>query len=146
VRVTPPNTVLWLTGYVRALAAAEGRSVTVSNKEPATLTLPLTKPLIVIRDDSGPRLSHVTFDRSIGASVLAGSKLNDMPADELALWLAGVLFDFDLPLGFDVPVPIAPTPIVAVIESGCNGPYPVTETLDVARRYMTAQYVVSGSW
>lgn len=138
-RVTPPDLELWLTGYVRSLAATEGVQVTVSNKEPATLALPLTKPLIVIRDDSGNRLSQVTFDRSIGASVLAGSKLNDKPANDLARWLAGVLFDLDLPL-------VDGTPIASVDPTGCNGPYPVTEQLDVARRYMTAQYTVVGSW
>jgi len=146
VRVTPPDLELWLTGYVRALAAHEGLNVSVSNKEPPTLSLPLVRPLIVIRDDSGPRLSHVTFDRSIGASVLAGSRLNDKPATDLALWLAGVLFDLDLPLGLDVPAPIATPPIAAVDPSGCNGPYAVPEQLDVARRYLTAQYVAAGSW
>ena len=138
-RVTPPDLELWLTGYVRSLAALEGVQVTVANKEPATLTLPLVKPLIVIRDDSGTRLSQVTFDRSIGASVLAGSKLNDKPANDLARWLAGVLFDLDLPL-------VDGTPIASVDPTGCNGPYPVTEQLDVARRYLTAQYTVVGSW
>lgn len=138
-RVTPPDLELWLTGYVRTLAAAEGKSVTVSNKESATLGLPLAKPLIVIRDDSGSRLSHVTYDRSIGASVLAGSRLNDQPANDLARWLAGVLFDLDLPL-------VPGCPIAAVDPDGCNGPYAVPETLDVARRYMTAGYVASGSW
>lgn len=145
-RVTPPDLELWLTGYIRALAAAEGHNVTVSNKEPPTLTVPLARPLIVIRDDSGPRLSHVTFDRSIGASVLAGTRMNDKPANDLARWLAGVLFDLDLPLGLDVPPPISTPPIAAVDPSGCNGPYAVQETLDVARRYLTAQYTVTGSW
>ncbi|MBO3663733.1 hypothetical protein [Microbacterium stercoris] len=138
-RVTPPDLELWLTGYVRALAAGEGLVVDVSNKEPPTLSLPLKRPLIVIRDDSGPRLSHVTFDRSIGASVLAGSKQDDKPANDLARWLAAVLFDLDLPLADN-------SPIAAVDPSGCNGPYAVDEELDVARRYLTAQYVAAGSW
>jgi hypothetical protein len=138
-RVTPPNLMLWLTSYIRAQAAAESKTVTVTNKEPASLTLPLAKPLIVIRDDSGPRLSQVTFDRSIGASVLAGSKLNDTPADELALWLAGLLFDEGIAL-------VEGSPIVSVEFDGCNGAYPVTESLDVARRYLVAQYTVVGTW
>ncbi|GGH34226.1 hypothetical protein [Microbacterium album] len=138
-RVTPPDLELWLTSYVRAQAAADGHNVTVSNKEPANLSAPLTRPLIVIRDDSGSRLSHVTFDRSIGASVLAGSKQNDKPANDLARWLAGVLFDLDLPL-------VEGCPIAAVDPSGCNGPYAVADELDVARRYMTAGYTVVGSW
>lgn len=138
-RVTPPDLELWLTGYVRSLAATEGVQATVTNKEPATLALPLTKPLIVIRDDSGNRQSQVTFDRSIGWSVLAGSKQNDKPANDLARWLAGILFDLDLPI-------VDGSPIAAVDPTGCNGPYPVADQLDVARRYGTAQYTVVGSW
>lgn len=138
-RVTPPDLELWLTRYVRAQAALDGHAADVTNKEPPTLSLPLRRPLIVIRDDSGPRLSHVTFDRSIGASVLAGSKQDDQPANDLARWLAAVLFDLDLPL-------VDGSPIAAVEVSGCNGPYPVADELDVARRYLTAQYVVAGSW
>ncbi len=138
-RVTPPDLELWLVEHVREIAAAEGKTVTVSNKEPATLQLPLPKPLIVIRDDSGNRQSQVTFDRSIGWSVLAGSKQNDKPANDLARWLAGILFDLDLPL-------VDGTPIAAVDPTGCNGPYPVADQLDVARRYGTAQYTVVGSW
>ncbi|MGW9270799.1 hypothetical protein [Microbacterium sp. NPDC055599] len=138
-RVTPPDLERWLTGYVRELAAAEAVEVVVSNKEPATLAVPLRKPLIVIRDDSGSRMDWTTFDRSIGASVLAGSKQYDTPANDLARWLAGVLFDDALPL-------VEGTPIASVEFDGCNGPYAVPEELDVARRYMTAQYVVAGSW
>lgn len=138
-RVTPPNLELWLTRYVRTLAAAEGIDVKVDNKEPPTLTLPLDRPLIVIRDDSGPRTSQVTFDRSIGASVLGGSKQYPKAADDVAGWLAGVLFDESIALAPD-------SPIAAVDWNGCNGPYPVADSLDVARRYMTAGFVVVGSW
>lgn len=97
-RVTPPDLEAWLVSYVRACAATDGHNVEVSNKEPAKLTLPLTRPLIVIRDDSGARLDWTTFDRSIGASVLAGSRQNDKPANDIARWLASVLFDHELPL------------------------------------------------
>ncbi len=138
-RVTPPDLELWLTGYVRSLAASEAIQATVTNKEPADLSTPLVRPLIVIRDDSGSRLSHVTFDRSIGWSVLAGTRMNDQPANDLARWLAGVLFDLELPL-------VEGSPIASVEVDGCLGPYAVAEQLDVARRYGTAQYTVVGSW
>ena len=138
-RVTPPDLELWLTRHVRKQAAADGHLVDVSNKEPAKLSLPMKRPLIVIRDDSGSRLDYTTFDRSIGASVLGWTKQNDAPANALARWLAALLHDSGLPL-------VDGTPIVSVDWDGCNGPYPVTETLDVARRYLTAQYVVAGSW
>jgi hypothetical protein len=137
--VMPPNLTLWLTGYVRSRAAADGQNVTVASQEPTPLSLPLSKPLIVIRDDSGSRLDWTTFDRSIGASVIGGSKAAPKPIDDLALWLAGVLFDDALPL-------VTGSPIASVEWGGCNGPYAVAESLDVARRYMTAQYTVSGSW
>jgi hypothetical protein len=139
VRVTPPDLVLWLTGYVRDLAAIEGVDADISNKEPPELALPMDRPLIILRDDSGNRTGPTTFDRSIGASVLAGSRLDDQPASDLARWLAGVLFDMDLPL-------VDGTPIASVEPEGCNGPYSVKEEMDVTRCYLTAQYVVTGSW
>lgn len=138
-RVTPPNIALWLIGHVRAAAAADGLDVDVVNREPEDLRLPVSKPLIVIRDDGGIRTDWTTFDRSLGASVLAGSREYEKPADDLALWLSGVLFDDGLAL-------VDGSPITSVIWDGCNGPYPVPEELDVARRYMTAQYGVTGSW
>lgn len=138
-RVTPPDLEAWLVDYVRACAQADGLDVDVSNKEDAELELPLPRPQIIIRDDSGSRLDWTTYDRSVGGSVLAGSKIDDAPAIDLSLWLAGVMHDSDLPLA-------AGTPIVSVDFGGCNGPYNVPETLDVTRRYLTAQYVVAGSW
>jgi hypothetical protein len=138
-RVQPPDLETWLIDYVRALAGAEAKTADVANVEPARMTVPLPRPLIVIREDSGSRLDHITFDRSIGFSVLAGTKANPKPANDLARWVAGVLFDFDLPL-------VEGSPIAAVIPDGCNGPYPVADQLDVARRYGTAQYVGTGSW
>ncbi|MGW9345590.1 hypothetical protein ACWGR3_28975 [Streptomyces albidoflavus] len=138
-RVTPPDLELWLTKLVRELAAADNLVVDVTNKEPADLQLPLGRPLIVIRDDSGPRLDWTTFERSIGASVLAGSRRNDRPANDLARWLASVLHDNGL-------VDVTNSPIASVIWDGCNGPYAVPEQLDVSRRYLTAQYVATGSW
>ncbi len=138
-RVTPPDLVLWLTQHVRAESVKAGHDLVVGNKEPTDLQLPLSRPVIVIRDDSGPRRDWTTFDRSVGVSVLAGTRQYDQPANDLGNWLAGVLFDDVLPLA-------AGTPIVSVDWSGCNGPYPVSDALDVARRYLTARYVVSGSW
>lgn len=138
-RVTPPDLEQWLTGYVRSCAAEDGHSVEVSNKEPSTLSLPLKRPLIVIRDDSGPRKDHPTFDRSVGATVLAGSRMNDKPANDLGRWLLAVLMD-------DAIVEAPGSPIASVDWDGFNGPTPVTDPLDVARRYMTAQYTVVGTW
>ncbi|WRS30601.1 hypothetical protein U6G28_02625 [Actinomycetaceae bacterium MB13-C1-2] len=138
-RVTAPDLELWLTTYLRTTLKLDGFDVQVSNKEPATLSLPLPKPLIVVRDDSGARLSHVTFDRSVGVSVLAGSKTNDKAANDLARVVQSILTD-------DAIVDIPGSPIAAVPWDGCNGPYAVADNLDVARRYSTVQYTVVGSW
>ena len=138
-RVTAPDLELWLTGYVRGVLAAEGVTAQVSNKEPSDLVLPLAKPLVVIRDDSGVRLSHVTYDRSVGVSVLAGTRTNDKLAGDLARLVLAILTD-------DAIVEAVGSPVAAVDWDGCNGPYPVVEELDVSRRYGTVQYTVVGSW
>lgn len=138
-RVTAPDLELWLTSYVRSVLAAEGVSAQVSNKEPASLYLPLSKPLVVIRDDSGPRLSVVSFDRSIGVSVLAGTKTNDQPANDLARLAMAILMDESI-------ISAEGSPVAAITWDGCNGPYAVIEELDVARRYGTVEFVVVGSW
>lgn len=138
-RVTAPDLELWLTGYIRGVLAAEGVTAQVSNKEPGDLVLPLAKPLVVIRDDSGVRLSHVTYDRSVGVSVLAGTRTNDKLAGDLARLVMAILTD-------DAIVEAVGSPVAAIDWDGCNGPYPVVEELDVARRYGTVQYTVVGSW
>lgn len=138
-RVTAPDLELWLTQYLRGALAVEGLDVQVSNKEPTNLSLPLKRPLIVIRDDSGSRLSAITFDRSIGVSVLAGTKTNDKAANDLARMVAGILTD-------DTIIDAPDSPIAAIDWDGCNGPYAVAGNLDVARRYSTVQYTVIGSW
>ena len=137
--VVAPDLELWLTTYLREVLTVEGLDVQVSNKEPPDLSLPLTRPVVVIRDDSGSRLSHVTFDRSIGVSVLAGTRMNDKPANDLARIVTAILTDDEI-------ITAQGSPIASVDWSGCNGPYPVADDLDVARRYATAAYVVVGDW
>ncbi len=138
-RVTPPDLELWLTRYVRALAAAEDQDAEVVAREPDTLKVPLARPLIVLRDDSGARVDLPTFDRSVGFSVLGGTKQAPQPINDLARWLAAVLMD-------DAIVEAPGSPIASVDWDGFNGPYPVNDPLNVARRYGTAQYTVVGSW
>ncbi|WP_136054353.1 hypothetical protein [Microbacterium sp. K24] len=137
-RVRPPNYVAWLIDYLRAEVREEYADAEVGNKEPDTLALPLKKPLIIVRDDSGPRRDWTTFGRSIGVTVLWSTKQNDRPAMDLALLVASIVFDTDLPL-------VEGSPIASVEIDGCNGPYAVPDRLDVARMYLTAQYVVAGS-
>jgi hypothetical protein len=149
-RLTPPDVTLWLCTYVRAMAAVDGKGVDVADVEPENLSVEtLTRPLVVIRDDSGPQNDLVSYDRSIGVSVLHPTKRPALAVNDLARWVAGVLFDLDIvlaePLVIDDDTTM-PCPISAVTLSGCNGPYAVPEELDVARRYLTAEYVVTGSW
>lgn len=133
--VFPPELEAWLCAYGRQAITG----VMFDNKEPPKLALPLAKPLVVIRDDSGSRLSHVTFDRSIGISVLAGNRLNDKPANDLARQVAAVFMD-------EAIIAAPGSPIASIEWDGCSGPYPVADDLDVARRYLTVQYTAVGSW
>ncbi|ABR10476.1 MULTISPECIES: hypothetical protein [Bacteria] len=138
-RVAPPDLEEWFTALLRAEVRAAGVDAEVGNKEPDNLRVPLRRPLIVVRDDSGDRRDWTTFDRSVGFTVLAGTKQNDKPANDLARVVASIVHDHELPL-------IEGSPIAAVVFDGCRGPYAVPDTIDVARRYLTGQYVASGSW
>lgn len=141
--VLPPDLEAWLTGYVRSLLPSaviptvpDVAEAKVSNKERDAGALPPVK--IVIRDDGGPRTSLVTFQRSVGVSVLAGTRINDSPARDLARWLFAVLTDDSLPLLGGSGCPITDV-------SSANGPYPVDENQDRTRMYFTVEYAVAGT-
>jgi hypothetical protein len=140
-RVTPPDLEMFLTGWLRAQLAGEGQNVRVTNKEePDSLQLPLPKPVVVIRDDSGAKGDLVTFDRSVGVSVYAGESRQDTkPATDLARLVAGILSDWEI-------VNAPGSPIAAVTDDGWFGPYLVDEQLDCAKAYLTGEYVVVGSF
>lgn len=138
VRVAPPDIELFLTGYLRERATARGASVDVGNKEPTDLDLD-SPDQIVVRDDGGPRLDWTSFERSVGVSVLAGTRQHDWPANELAREVFTDLTD-------EAILTWPGSPIASIEWDGCNGPYAVTEQADKARRYMTVQFTVIGSW
>ena len=129
----PPDLEAIVTGWLRDRIPGIG----VGNKEPVKLATPLDKPRVVIRDDSGVRTSMATWDRSVGVSVLAGSRSNDQPANDLARLVYAHLSD---PVIADAPG----SPIAAILEDGCTGPYAVQDDQDVARRYLTIAYSVTG--
>ena len=137
-RVLPPDLELFLTGYLRDRAAERGAVVRVGNKEPSDLTTD-SPDQIVVRDDSGARESAVSFDRSVGVSVLAGTRAYDLPANMLARETVADLTD-------DAILTWPGSPVAAIRWDGCNGPYAVPEAADKARRYMTVQYAVLGAW
>ena len=140
VRVLPPDLARWLIDYIRDVVLPSigdlGIDVEVSNKEPAEGEFPAA--LIVVRDDGGPRTSVVSSTRSVGISVLAGTRLYDAPAIDLAAQIMAAVTAYDLPI-----IGGAACPIVAVTDF--NGPYSVSETEDRTRMYFTAEYVVVGS-
>ena len=129
----PPDMELWLTTWLRARL----NGVRVTNKEPANLSTPLSQPLVIIRDDGGPQLDMRTFDRSLGVTVLAGSKTNDRPANDLARLVYAHLTSPDI-------IDDATSPVCDTTETGCRGPYGVSDDHDYARRYLTVEYTVVG--
>lgn len=134
-RVTPPDLELFLTGAVRA-AFQKPRIDLVSNKEPAGTFPPA---LVVIRDDSGPKTSAVTFERTLGVSVLAGTKTYDVPANNLARDVFAFLTSDEI-------VMLPGSPIAAVLQEQALGPFAVDEPQDRARRYFTVGYSVLGGF
>lgn len=127
----------FLTGWYRAALAArpEGvcRNVVVDNKEPSAAPFPAR--LLVIRDDSGPDTSFLTAERSVGLSVLAGSRMNPKDANDLARIVHA--------LRSQIPSADPANPVAAVVDS--NGPYPMEEAQDRARRYITLTLSVVAS-
>ena len=129
----PPDIEDYLTRWLRGRIP----DISVGNKEPLKLATPLEKPIVVVRDDSGTRTGLVTWDRSVGVSILAGSKSYDKPANDLARLVYAHLTD-------DTITDAPGSPIAAILDDGCTGPYAVQDDQDVARRYMTIEYSVTG--
>lgn len=110
--------------------------VEVDNKE--TAEPPFPEKLLVIRDDGGPETSPVTGERSVGLSVLAGTKLAPKPANDLIRVVLALTVLLPAP---DVPGQSPRNPISAVLER--NGPFPVDEAQDRARRFATVVFAVT---
>jgi hypothetical protein len=123
----------WLTAELAKRPEAVCRDVSVRNVEPSGTTLP--RRMVVIRDDSGPTLSLVTAERTVGISVLAGTKETPKEAMDLALIVNALLSDA---------ARVEPGNPVAAVES-ITGPFAVDEALPKARRYSTVTFIVAGS-
>ena len=137
--VLPPDLERFLTGYVRAYLRSDGQDVEVDSVEPESLALPMSHPLIVVRDDSGARRSQVTFDRQVGVSILGGSRADSEGAKNLARFTMAV-FCNEAIIGADG------SPIASINWDDCNGPYAVPDEMDVARFYFTVGYTVVGDF
>lgn len=129
--VTPPDLESFLCGYLRAVLGIE-----CGNKQPAGWDG--TTPLCVVRDDGGAKTGAVTFDRSVGVTVYAGTRQATFKASALARRAFAALTSTTI--AFEDGSPIA-----AVISSGCNGPYRVDDDHDSSACYMTAEYSAVGS-
>jgi hypothetical protein len=90
--------------------------------------------LVVFRDDSGPVGLLGTAERSVGVSVLAGTKDDPTVAKQIALMI--------LALAPRIPAVEVGNPVTALL--GSNGPYAVTENQSRARQYLTLTVAVAG--
>lgn len=133
-RVLPPDLEHWLCDHLRA-EITDVPGLQVGSKRPETYGG--SHPLIVIRDDGGSQTDRLAFDRSVGVTVTGWTRGNNAPCRQLARRVYAILTDDTIGLTPD-------SPIAAVDESGCNGPYPVTDDMDVARYYLTVEYLAVG--
>ena len=135
--VMPPDMELFLCGWLRERLAEAGIDALVSNKEPEEAA-PYGRPAIVVRDDGGPQLQGVVFDRGVGVSVLYGDRRADFEAMRLArlvyAWLTNPLI-----------VTAEGSPVAWVdTETGSNGPFRMVDEAGNARVYMTVEFHAVG--
>lgn len=125
---------LFLTSWYRARILARPESVCagvdVNRVEPSTLP----KKLIVIRDDGGPETSILTGERSVGVTILAGTKSNPKDAKDLA--------NIAYALRSQIASPDPLNPVAAVLDS--TSPVMVPEAQERARVYFTLTLAVAG--
>lgn len=124
----------WLTAELAKRPEAVCAGVSVRDAEPLA-GKPVPPRMVIIRDDSGPTLSLVTAERSVGISVLAGTRETPKEANDLALIVNALLLDA---------ARVEPGNPVAAVEE-ITGPFPVDDDLPRARRYSTATFIVAGS-
>lgn len=128
--VVPPDLELFLCGYLSAVLGIE-----VGNRQPSGYDG--SSSLAVVRDDGGSKTGEVTYDRSVGVTVYAGNRQSTAESGRLARRAFSALTSSTI-------VFEKGSPIAAVIEDGCNGPYRVTDEHDSTSSYMTVEYSVVG--
>ena len=94
-------------------------------------------PLIIVRDDGGPVSDTVCFDKSLGITVQAGTRRNSFECRQLARRVFATLTDPRIMVD-------GQSPVAAIVESGCNGPYAMASDHDTTSCYMTIQYSTVG--
>ena len=135
--VLPPDLEMWLCSYLRGQLKASFPTIRVSNREPDDYSG--SYPLVIVRDDGGSQSNRVLFDRSVGVTVRYGSRTTPKPCRDLAARIYGLLTDPDI-------CSLDGSPIAAVEEDGCNGPYFVGEDANIARCYLTLEFSTIGEF
>lgn len=133
----PPDLELFVIQYLRRRLAAVGYdTAVVTNREPDELTIETTAPVIVCRDDGGPQTEAVTYSRSLGVTVYAGTRQDEKAARDLASYVYA--FAASPAIAAAPGSPIAATNYM----DGNVGPYRDPEAADRAAFYMALQYAV----
>lgn len=134
---------LWLTGWLRARAAAltAGTGLTlawVSNTErPVAAGGPVKsgEVHVIVRDDSGPRRRLLLKESLVGVTALGHARRDLAPVRAVAERIVATVLA-DAPTDLASPVADVPT---------ANGPYTVTSSNDEARLYATLNLTLVGS-
>jgi hypothetical protein len=128
----------FLPGWYRAAfaerAEAYCQDVQFDRVESDPTSGPFPARLVVFRDDSGQVDPLITAERSVGVSVLAGTKEDPAEAKAIALMV--------LALAPRIPGLETGNPVTAF--RGAFGPYAVTENQPRARQYLTLTLAVAG--
>lgn len=128
---------LFLTSWYRARILSRPEPVCADTEVDRVEPSPgpdFPKKLIVIRDDGGPETSILTGERSVGVSILAGTKANPKDAKELA--------NIVYALRSQIPSSDPANPVAAVLDS--TSPVMVPEAQERARVYFTLTLAVAG--
>ena len=133
--VLPPDLEAWLCAYLRGKLKPSYGKILVHIREPDDYDG--SYPLVVVRDDGGSQSNRVLFDRSIGITVRYGSRTLPGDCRDLAAKIYGLLTDSEI-------CSLDGSPIAAVEEDGCNGPYFVAEDANIARCYLTVEFSAIG--
>lgn len=125
---------LFLTSWYRSRILARPEPVCTGVSVDRVEYEPLPEKLIVIRDDGGPETSILTGARSVGVTILAGSKANPKDAKDLAR--------IAYALRSQIPSTDPANPVSAVLDS--TAPVMVPEAQERARVYFTLNLAVAG--